>query len=200
MERGVDGARDRGVGGDVGRDHGRGARGLPGRGAGGHSARHARGRLAGARAAHLSTHGGHAVDSQDRPRPALHRVVRLRHNAQGRSGVPDLVLSDRRRHHRGSTVDRSRHGAARPLHGRAPVPDLPAPQTAERAPERLRGSQGGIHARRGVLLQSSAQLNTPLLFATLVTLSLLAMAFFFVVESVERLLIPWHVSQRARPS
>ena len=51
-----------------------------------------------------------------------------------------------------------------------------------------------------VLLQSSAQLNTPLLFATLVTLSLLAMAFFFVVERVERLLIPWHVSQRARPS
>ena len=45
-----------------------------------------------------------------------------------------------------------------------------------------------------------AFLLTPLLFATLVTLSLLAMAFFFVVESVERLLIPWHVSQRARPS
>lgn len=51
-----------------------------------------------------------------------------------------------------------------------------------------------------VLVQSSAQLNTPLLFATLVTLSLLAMAFFFVVEGVERLLIPWHVSQRGRPS
>jgi NitT/TauT family transport system permease protein len=50
-----------------------------------------------------------------------------------------------------------------------------------------------------VLVQSSAQLNTPLLFATLVTLSLLAMAFFFAVEAVERLLIPWHVSQRARP-
>jgi NitT/TauT family transport system permease protein len=50
-----------------------------------------------------------------------------------------------------------------------------------------------------VLVQSSAQLNTPLLFATLVTLSLLAMAFFFLVEGVERLLIPWHVSQRARP-
>ena len=60
-----------------------------------------------------------------------------------------------------------------------------------------------IGADRGlgyVLVQSSAQLNTPLLFATLVTLSLLAMAFFFVVEGVERLLIPWHVSQRARPS
>jgi NitT/TauT family transport system permease protein len=51
-----------------------------------------------------------------------------------------------------------------------------------------------------VLVQSSAQLNTPLLFATLVTLSVLAMAFFCLVEGVERLLIPWHVSQRARPS
>lgn len=49
-----------------------------------------------------------------------------------------------------------------------------------------------------VLVQASAQLDTPLLFATLVTLSLLAMAFFFIVEGVERLLIPWHVSQRAR--
>jgi len=51
-----------------------------------------------------------------------------------------------------------------------------------------------------VLVQASAQLDTPLLFATLVILSLLAMAFFFVVERVERLLIPWHVSQRARLS
>jgi NitT/TauT family transport system permease protein len=51
-----------------------------------------------------------------------------------------------------------------------------------------------------VLVQASAQLDTPLLFATLVTLSLLAMAFFFIVEGVERLLIPWHVSQRAGAS
>jgi len=51
-----------------------------------------------------------------------------------------------------------------------------------------------------VLVQSSAQLDTPLLFATLVILSFLAMAFFVVVEGVERLLIPWHVSQRSRPS
>ena len=60
-----------------------------------------------------------------------------------------------------------------------------------------------IGADRGlgyVLVHASAQLNTPLLFATLVTLSVLAMAFFFVVEGIERLMIPWHVSQRARPS
>jgi NitT/TauT family transport system permease protein len=48
-----------------------------------------------------------------------------------------------------------------------------------------------------VLLQASGNLNTPLLFATLVTLSLLAMAFFYAVEALERILIPWHVSQRS---
>jgi len=60
-----------------------------------------------------------------------------------------------------------------------------------------------IGADRGlgyVLVHASAQLDTALLFATLVTLSVLAMAFFFIVEAVERLMIPWHVSQRARPS
>jgi NitT/TauT family transport system permease protein len=50
-----------------------------------------------------------------------------------------------------------------------------------------------------VLVQAASQLNTPLLFGTLVVLSLLAMVFFFCVEAVERVLIPWHVSQRARP-
>jgi NitT/TauT family transport system permease protein len=60
-----------------------------------------------------------------------------------------------------------------------------------------------IGADRGlgyVLVHASAQLNTPLLFATLVTLSGLAMAFFFVVEAVERVMIPWHVSQRGHPA
>lgn len=60
-----------------------------------------------------------------------------------------------------------------------------------------------IGADRGlgyVLVHASAQLDTALLFATLVTLSILAMAFFFVVEAIERVMIPWHVSQRARPS
>jgi NitT/TauT family transport system permease protein len=51
-----------------------------------------------------------------------------------------------------------------------------------------------------VLLQASGNLNTALLFATLVVLSLVAMVFFYAVELVERILIPWHVSQRAYPS
>jgi NitT/TauT family transport system permease protein len=51
-----------------------------------------------------------------------------------------------------------------------------------------------------VLLQASGNLNTTLLFATLVALSVLAMVFFYAVELVERIAIPWHVSQRAHPA
>lgn len=51
-----------------------------------------------------------------------------------------------------------------------------------------------------ILLQASGNLNTALLFASLVILSLVAMVFFYAVELVERILIPWHVSQRAHPS
>jgi NitT/TauT family transport system permease protein len=51
-----------------------------------------------------------------------------------------------------------------------------------------------------ILVQASGNLNTALLFATLVILSLVAMAFFYAVEFLERILIPWHVSQRAHPS
>jgi NitT/TauT family transport system permease protein len=51
-----------------------------------------------------------------------------------------------------------------------------------------------------LLVQASGNLNTPLLFATLVVLSLIAMAFFYAVEVIERVTIPWHVSQRGHPA
>jgi NitT/TauT family transport system permease protein len=51
-----------------------------------------------------------------------------------------------------------------------------------------------------ILLQASGNLNTTLLFATLVLLSVLAMLFFYAVEALERVAIPWHVSQRAHPA
>jgi NitT/TauT family transport system permease protein len=50
-----------------------------------------------------------------------------------------------------------------------------------------------------LLVQASGNLNTALLFATLVILSAMAMAFFYVVEMLERIAIPWHASQRAPP-
>src|SRR6516165_11822185 len=48
-----------------------------------------------------------------------------------------------------------------------------------------------------MLVQASGNLNTSLLFATLVVLSTLAMAFFYLIEVLERIAIPWHASQRA---
>jgi NitT/TauT family transport system permease protein len=50
-----------------------------------------------------------------------------------------------------------------------------------------------------LLVQASGNLNTALLFATLVILSAMAMAFFYLVEALERILIPWHASQREHP-
>ena len=50
-----------------------------------------------------------------------------------------------------------------------------------------------------LLVQASGNLNTALLFATLVILSAMAMAFFYLVEMLERIAIPWHASQRPHP-
>jgi NitT/TauT family transport system permease protein len=56
---------------------------------------------------------------------------------------------------------------------------------------------GADHGLGYLLVQASGNLNTALLFATLVVLSALAMAFFYLIEMVERIAIPWHASQRA---
>jgi NitT/TauT family transport system permease protein len=50
-----------------------------------------------------------------------------------------------------------------------------------------------------LLVQASGNLNTALLFATLVVLSAMAMVLFYLVEVLERIAIPWHASQRAHP-
>jgi NitT/TauT family transport system permease protein len=51
----------------------------------------------------------------------------------------------------------------------------------------------------GYLLQVAAgNLNAPLLFAALVVLSLMAILLFLAIEGIERLLLPWHISQRSR--
>ncbi len=47
-----------------------------------------------------------------------------------------------------------------------------------------------------ILLSASGEMNTALLFGVLIVLSVLAMIFFYIIEIMEKLLIPWHVSQR----
>jgi NitT/TauT family transport system permease protein len=47
-----------------------------------------------------------------------------------------------------------------------------------------------------LLLQYNGQLDTPMVFATIVLLSLIGVAVYYAVEVIERLAIPWHVSQQ----
>ena len=47
-----------------------------------------------------------------------------------------------------------------------------------------------------LLLQYNGQLDTPMVFATIVLLSLIGVAVYYAVEIAERLAIPWHVSQQ----
>jgi NitT/TauT family transport system permease protein len=57
------------------------------------------------------------------------------------------------------------------------------------------GSQSGL----GYLLTSaSGQMDTALVFAVLVMISVLAMVLFAIIEGLERLAIPWHASMRSR--
>jgi len=55
------------------------------------------------------------------------------------------------------------------------------------------GSQSGL----GYLLTSaSGQMDTPLVFAVLV--SVIATLLFAIIKAVEKLVIPWHSSMRSR--
>ena len=47
-----------------------------------------------------------------------------------------------------------------------------------------------------LLLQYNGNLDTPMVFATIVLLSLIGLVVYYVVEIIERLAIPWHVSQQ----
>lgn len=56
------------------------------------------------------------------------------------------------------------------------------------------GSDDGLGT---LLLRAIGVVNTPLLFATLFVLTVVAVILFALIELVERLTIPWHVSQRS---
>jgi NitT/TauT family transport system permease protein len=56
-----------------------------------------------------------------------------------------------------------------------------------------------VGADRGLgylLLVSNSNLDTALLFATIVALTALGLILFYIIEIVEHFLIPWHVSRR----
>jgi NitT/TauT family transport system permease protein len=41
-------------------------------------------------------------------------------------------------------------------------------------------------------------MQTALMFATIVVLTFIGLVFFYVIEFLESLLIPWHVTQRTK--
>lgn len=47
-----------------------------------------------------------------------------------------------------------------------------------------------------VIVQANAQLNAPLMFASIVYLTILGVVLFAIVGFIERLALPWHVSRR----
>jgi NitT/TauT family transport system permease protein len=47
-----------------------------------------------------------------------------------------------------------------------------------------------------VLQRSIGTFDLPTMFAALVILALLGVLLFWVVDRIERLVVPWHVSQR----
>jgi NitT/TauT family transport system permease protein len=57
------------------------------------------------------------------------------------------------------------------------------------------GSDRGLGT---LLLRAIGVVNTPLLFAGLIVLTVLAVVLFGLIELLERFTIPWHVSQRSR--
>jgi NitT/TauT family transport system permease protein len=47
-----------------------------------------------------------------------------------------------------------------------------------------------------LLLEYNGNLETPMVFAVIIVLSLIGLAVYYAVEFLEKLTIPWHVSQR----
>lgn len=49
-----------------------------------------------------------------------------------------------------------------------------------------------------LLLVTNSNMETALMFATIVALTIIGLVFFYAVEFLEKLLIPWHVTHRVR--
>jgi NitT/TauT family transport system permease protein len=51
-----------------------------------------------------------------------------------------------------------------------------------------------------LLLIYNGDLETPMVFATIIVLSIIGLLVYYAVELIERLVIPWHVSIRSQPA
>ena len=98
--------------------------------------------------------------------------------------------------------------------GASRAADLHAIPIADESPLPFQRAQGGSdtgHRGRGggrirgrrqglgyLLLVTNSNMETALMFATLVAMTFIGLVFFYSVEFLESLLIPWHVTHRVR--
>ena len=78
----------------------------------------------------------------------------------------------------------------------------PGSRSARRSPPTAAVVAEFVASDKGLgylLLQYNGKLDTPMVFATIVLLSLIGLVVYYAVEIVERIAIPWHVSQAGSP-
>ena len=153
-------------------------------------------------------------DPEDRDCAALRRLDGLWRDAEDLDRVPDRVLSGRHRHGDRIALGSAGNAASWTVDGRRHARvflKLRLPNALPNIFAGLKvaitlavvgaitgefvGSQSGL----GYLLTSaSGQMDTALVFAVLVTISVIAMILFMIIEAVEKVVIPWHSSMRSR--
>ena len=57
---------------------------------------------------------------------------------------------------------------------------------------------GSIEGLGFLIVQAQGNVNTPLIFAAIVVVSLIGFLLYGLVGFAEKLLIPWHISQRRK--
>jgi NitT/TauT family transport system permease protein len=155
------------------------------------------------------------VFSQSVPRSRSRRclwLVRLRHHPESDLGVPAWILSGGGLGGAGVQIGRPRHGRSGARDAGQPLQGVLARQPAARDAGDFSGLKVsvtlavvgavvgefvGSNSGIGYVLQRSiGTFDLPTMFAALVILALLGVILFWIVDRIERLVIPWHVSQR----
>ena len=143
---------------------------------------------------------------EDRDRAAVHHLVRVRLHAEAAARVPAVVLPDRRVEHRRLQGRRPRRDGLRAHDRRGRARMFFKIQLPQALPHIFTGLKVGaalaataavvaefVASDKGLgylLLQYNGQLDTPMVFATIVILSLIGLAVYYAVEIVERIAIP----------
>src|SRR5258706_8354222 len=160
----------------------------------------------------LSAAGVLAIGAEDRDRALVCGVVRLRYHPQSDFSVPVGILSGGGLGGAGVQIGRPRHGRPGARDAGEPLPCVLRRQPPHAMPAIFSGLKVsvtlavvgavvgefvGSNSGIGYVLQRSiGTFDLPTMFAALVILALLGVVLFWIVDRIERFVIPWHVSQR----